>query len=88
MSNDDKGRLERIAKTVEVLASEVRTAERLNLKFSITGFAAWIVMMFTLSPEVSFLAFIAAICFFGMNALLRVIRIRLLSILNDLNRLS
>lgn len=76
---------------MEAFTSEVRLTERFCLKFSIVAFVAWIVMIFILrlrlGPEVSSLALIAAAWSFGIHVLLREARIRILSILNDLNEL-
>lgn len=89
MKDDEKGKLERVAKRMEAFASEVKPAERLCLKLSVVAFMAWIVMMFMfrLRLEVASLALIAAVFLFGMHALLKMIRIDILSILNDLNEL-
>ena len=82
MKYDEKEKLERVTRRIKALVSEVRPAERLCLKLSIVAFTAWIVMMFVfrLSLEMASLALIAAVFFFGMHALLRMV-------LNDLNEL-
>ena len=89
MKDDEKERLERATRRMEAFISEVRPAERLCLKLSAMAFTAWIVMLFIfrLRLEVASLALIAAVFLFGMYALLRMARIDILSILNDLNEL-
>lgn len=89
MKCDEKEKLERATKRMEAFASEVKPAERLCLIFAVAAFTAWIVMMFMfgLRLEVASLALIAAVFLFGMYALLRMARIDILSILNDLNEL-
>lgn len=87
MKDDEKGKLERVAKRMEAFASEVKLMERICLKFSVLAFVAWIVMTFIFRLEVSSLVLITAVWFFGIHVLLREARIRILSILNDLNGL-
>ena len=87
MMDDKKEKLERVAKRMEAFASEVKPAERLCLKLSVAASAAWVVMIFIFSLEMSSIVLIASVFLFGMHALLRMIRIDILSILNDLNEL-
>lgn len=91
MKDDEKGKLERVAKRMETLVSEVKLAERFCLKFSAVTFVAWVIMVFILrlevSSEVSSLVLTVAVWLFGIHALLRMIRIDILSILKDLNGL-
>lgn len=89
MKDDEKEKLEQATRRMEAFASEVRLAERICFKFSAMAFTAWIVVMFIFRfrLEVASLPLIVAVCFFGTHAMLRVVRIRILSILNDLNGL-
>lgn len=91
MNDDEKEKLKHTIKRVEASASEVKQAERFCLKFSVVAFAAWVVMIFMfrleVSSEVSYVILTVAIWIFGINVLLRQVRISILSILNDLNEL-
>ena len=91
MKDDEKEKLERVIRRMEAFASEVKLAERFCLKFSVVTFVAWIVMIFIfrleVSSEVSSVILTVAVWLFGINVLLRQVRISILSILNDLNEL-
>ena len=87
MNDDETARLKRAIRRIKTFASEVGLTERFCLKFSVVTFVAWIIMVFIVKLEVSSLVLIAAVCFFVMYVLLRGARIRILSILKDLNGL-
>lgn len=87
MNDDETARLKRAIRRIKTFASEVGLTERFCLKFSVVTFVAWIMMVFIVKLEVSSLVLIAAVCFFVMYVLLRETRIRILSILKDLNGL-
>lgn len=87
MKYDEKEKLERTTRRMKAFASEISLTERFCLKFSVVTFVAWIMMVFIVRLEVSSLVLIVAVCFFVMYVLLREARIRILSILKDLNGL-
>lgn len=91
MKDDEKEKLEHAIKRMEAFVSEVKQAERFCLKFSVVAFVAWVVMIFMfrleVSSEVSYVILTVAVWLFGINVLLRQVRISILSILNDLNEL-
>ena len=83
--DDEIAKLKRATRRMKAFASDVKLAERFCLKFSVVAFVAWIIMVFIVRIEMSSLLLIAAVCFFAMYVLLGEARIRILSILNDLN---
>lgn len=91
MNDDEIAKLKRATRRMKAFASDVKQAERFCLKFSVVAFAAWVVMIFMfrleVSSEVSSLILTVAIWIFGINVLLRQVRMSILSILNDLNEL-
>lgn len=87
MEDDEIAKLKRATRRMKAFASEISLTERFCLKFSVVVFVAWIMMVFIIKIEVSSLVLIAAVCFFAMYVLLREARIRILSILKDLNGL-
>lgn len=87
MNDDETAKLKRAIRRMKTFASEVGLTERFCLKFSVVTFVAWIMMVFIVKLEVSSLVLIAAVCFFVMYVLLKEARIRILSILKDLNGL-
>lgn len=87
MRDDEIAKLKRATRRMKAFASDVGLTERFCFRFSIVTFVVWIVMVFIIRLEVSSLVLITAICFFVMYVLLREARIRILSILKDLNGL-
>ena len=85
MRDDEIAKLKRATRKMKAFASEVGLTERFCLRFSVVAFVAWIMMVFIVKIEVSSLVLIVAVCFFVMYVLLREARIRILSILKDLN---
>lgn len=85
MRDDEIAKLKRATRRMKAFASDVGLTERFCLRFSVVVFVAWITMVFIVKLEVSSLVLVAAICFFVMYVLLREVRIRILSILKDLN---
>ena len=85
MNDDEIAKLKCAIRRMKTFAFDVGLTERFCLKFSVVVFVAWIMMVFIVRLEVSSLVLIVAVCFFVMYVLLREARIRILSILKDLN---